>query len=1345
MSQSTRVAIAAVSFACCSTAPLFAQWVEFVEEPERLVAPDNLGAGDVEEKDYAWGDVDLDGDIDLVCVRKQPFTSPGAKPNVLLMNEDGVLTDRTLEYASASDVPGDMGFLTPTNDRDVALVDVDGDGWLDIVTATTLSDNLPKHISHPRVYMNLGEISGVWQGFEYQDLRIPQMHPTAGPRFCSVAAGDVTGDGAPDLYFGDYDSGGTQIYDFNNRLLINDGNGFFTDQTATRLTSEMSNSAFGAASVIADINGDGVMDVVKQTSLTQPLHVAVTYNDPLNEGFFDRYDIVYDQAPYFVSAGDLNSDGLLDLVITDDGTDRYMLNTGNDPLGQAMFAEFTLQSSGGFGSNSVIADLNKDGHNDIIVADVDVDIPGCSRTTKIYRNLGNLPNVSFQIQGMPIPDSALTGVHDVAVFDLNGDQWPDLVIGRCSGTQIWINQPPSGLLFSYPDGLPGFVVPNQSNELLVQVQAIGGGVPQPDSGRVSISVNDGPFDEAPMTALGANLYLATLPPLDCTEKVEFYFTAELADGTVFNDPQAAPQATFSAIAASGTTIFLRDELEGNVSSWTVLNDPSLTAGGWEVAEPNGTLFNGKLAAPNQDATAGTGNVRAFVTKNGLPNGSAADSDVDGGPTHLLSPVLNLEGTDALISYDRWFFSDGSVNHVPDHLTVDVSNDGGSEWVSVLDQTTGGTNSAWQTAYFRVSDYVEPTSAVRVRFSTSDSPNDSVTEAGIDNFQVEIFDCPAVTRSCCFGDGACFELPVGECTAQGGTPITDPGVNCATDTDGDGTPDCGDGCPADPDKIDAGSCGCGVPDDDTDNDGTPDCLDGCPADPDKIDAGSCGCGVPDDDTDNDGTPDCLDGCPDDPDKTDAGTCGCGVPDDDSDGDGSPDCLDGCPNDPDKTDAGTCGCGVPDDDSDGDGSPDCLDGCPNDPDKTDAGVCGCGVPDDDTDNDGTPDCLDGCPDDPDKTDAGTCGCGVPDDDTDNDGTPDCLDPCPGDENDLCVPQACCLADGSCMDLTAQECDQGGGTAQGVDTACAGIPCPPPTGSCCFSDGSCLDTTEVDCSAGEGAFQGGLTDCASTTCPSPNGACCFGSGSCEDLASDNCAIAGGVFAGPDSVCAEWSCPEPSGACCFDDGSCLEDTAAGCADAAGTYHGDRTICEPLPCSEVMGACCLVDAGCEVMSKSACQEQNGVYVGDATSCEPESCPEVAGACCLPDGTCGEQSVLACDQAAGAYQGNGSSCASTECPTPVGACCRPEGSCSIEPEATCDLAGGAYSGHGTACQEVVCQPASCPGDLDGDQVVSVLDLIELIVGWGSCEQPPCAADINNDGLVDVQDLVSLIVNWGSCP
>ncbi|MCH7703116.1 MAG: VCBS repeat-containing protein, partial [Planctomycetes bacterium] len=161
------------------------EWVTFENETStRLVADAAVGSSDTEEKDYAWADIDQDGDIDLVVVRKQEWTTRGRRRNVLFMNEGGVLVDRTAELASASTVTLEetgltsQGMLDETNDRDVIFVDVNGDGWLDMVTATTLSKvGNNKSISHPRIYINLGnDGSGNWQGFIFDDKdRAPTM------------------------------------------------------------------------------------------------------------------------------------------------------------------------------------------------------------------------------------------------------------------------------------------------------------------------------------------------------------------------------------------------------------------------------------------------------------------------------------------------------------------------------------------------------------------------------------------------------------------------------------------------------------------------------------------------------------------------------------------------------------------------------------------------------------------------------------------------------------------------------------------------------------------------------------------------------------------------------------------------------------------------------------------------------------------------------------------------------------------------------------------------------------------------------------------------------------------
>ena len=447
------------------------QWLSYTDETTSRLPMGAFGVSDIDnEVDFTWGDLDKDGFTDLVVVRKQPFTSTGRRTNLLLMNEAGTLQNRTALYASASDVPGDNGFNTPTNDRDVILADFDGDGWLDIITCTTLSDGLSKAIGHPRVYMNLGnDGGGNWLGMRHEDARIPQLVSFStglpeNPRFCSVDAGDVTGNGLPDLYFGDYDSSGAggsgqpAGKDLNDRLLINDGNGFFTDESQLRMTTAMLKSAFGNSVAIRDFNQDGVSDILKDTSLNAPQYVAISYNNPSNPGFFSLFDDFHFFAPYHTSAGDLNNDGRIDVIISDDGADRFRTNTGNDAFGRVAWSgaqqfNFLSGSDDGFASNNLIADLDGDGWDDVLIADVDVDIGGYNRRLHIYHNLTTTvgqTNLTLReerqstsgtgwIGAVGLTTTTLRGTHDIAVFDLDNDGDNDLIIGRKDGTQVYVN------------------------------------------------------------------------------------------------------------------------------------------------------------------------------------------------------------------------------------------------------------------------------------------------------------------------------------------------------------------------------------------------------------------------------------------------------------------------------------------------------------------------------------------------------------------------------------------------------------------------------------------------------------------------------------------------------------------------------------------------------------------------------------------------------------------------------------------------------------------------------------------------------------------------------------------
>ena len=51
------------------------------------------------------------------------------------------------------------------------------------------------------------------------------------------------------------------------------------------------------------------------------------------------------------------------------------------------------------------------------------------------------------------------------------------------------------------------------------------------------------------------------------------------------------------------------------------------------------------------------------------------------------------------------------------------------------------------------------------------------------------------------------------------------------------------------------------------------------------------------------------------------------------------------------------------------------------------------------------------------------------------------------------------------------------------------------------------------------------------------------------------------------------------------------------------------------------------------------------------------------------------------------------------------------------------------------------GDIDGDGVVGVVDLLVVLGAWGPCPPAPCLGDLNGDGMVGVNDLLTLLANW----
>ena len=408
----------AVGLFCLMSATAFGQWVDFVDERSRL----QFNTNDDQEKDLIVGDIDNDGDEDIVVVRKMPFSVDGPRPNVLLMNENGNLVDRTADF-----IPTFISDID--NARDVHLFDANNDGWLDMGVANTFG-------SLPRLYMNLGnDSSGAWLGYEDQgsngEWYSPQLPIT--PQACGMAVGDVDGDGLVDLYYVDYDN------PLEARLFINNGDATFSDETNARLSFAARSQSFGTTAVLADMNGDGAIDIISNDSVAfGGVGVEIAYND--GNGNFTQTQVLPTVASYMVQMVDMNNDGRMDIYVVDDLQDYVLRNNstnGNGTINVTRIDNTQSSLTTNFNGNVLACDMDNDGFDDMIVSDVDVDIPGCDRRFTLLRNM-NGTNFQNPFNGQ-LQNFNVQGSHDAVVIDINQDGNKDLFIATCDSYHMFVS------------------------------------------------------------------------------------------------------------------------------------------------------------------------------------------------------------------------------------------------------------------------------------------------------------------------------------------------------------------------------------------------------------------------------------------------------------------------------------------------------------------------------------------------------------------------------------------------------------------------------------------------------------------------------------------------------------------------------------------------------------------------------------------------------------------------------------------------------------------------------------------------------------------------------------------
>jgi len=336
----------------------------------------------------ALGDVDGDGDLDMVLV--------GWGQSRLYTNVGGIMFVDT----TASSMP-------PLSDagQQVVLVDLDGDGSLDFFS----SNHGPNRI--------------LWNGGlgTFRDGNATSV-PREQSAIVSMVLGDVDGDGDLDLLQGSFSD--------RNQLYLNDGNGRFAQAPAGQFP--LVPFVFTSSVALGDIDGDGDLDVIYGNSEISPYRPGQGNFVYLNDGFGRFTDVSGSHLPAntdltsAVALGDVDGDGMLDVVFGNFGQSQLCLNNGSGVFLDVTATHLPIASL--VTVALVLGDVDGDGDLDLVL--------GTSSQNRLYLNQGNGVFVDATASNLPVLSDS---TRCIVLGDIDGDGDLDMVVANRGLNRLLLN------------------------------------------------------------------------------------------------------------------------------------------------------------------------------------------------------------------------------------------------------------------------------------------------------------------------------------------------------------------------------------------------------------------------------------------------------------------------------------------------------------------------------------------------------------------------------------------------------------------------------------------------------------------------------------------------------------------------------------------------------------------------------------------------------------------------------------------------------------------------------------------------------------------------------------------
>ncbi|CAF3314761.1 unnamed protein product [Rotaria socialis] len=315
---------------------------------------------------------------------------------------------------------------SPAAPQSVAVADFDNDSQLDIVVANHgantvtvflgyVKGNFTSQISYSTVIFDINNV-GILLGYgngSFSNVTTYSTGDGSAPHF--IGAGDFNNDSILDIaVVNNGNNGFVVLFGFGDGSFLC-GNFYGTGQASAPW-----------ALAIGDFNEDNQLDIAVTNSALNSISIFLQNGKDIYAGM-QSYSTGSKSQPYAVAVADLNSDGLLDIVVANYGTDNIGIFLGRRGRVFSTLATYSTGTSSG-PSDIDIADLNNDNQLDIVVSNYRID------NIAILFGYGN---GSFYHRG-----NYSTGDYSqpstVVICDFNNDKILDIAVANSGTSNIFI-------------------------------------------------------------------------------------------------------------------------------------------------------------------------------------------------------------------------------------------------------------------------------------------------------------------------------------------------------------------------------------------------------------------------------------------------------------------------------------------------------------------------------------------------------------------------------------------------------------------------------------------------------------------------------------------------------------------------------------------------------------------------------------------------------------------------------------------------------------------------------------------------------------------------------------------